>query len=335
MEITIETLLNPSTKPGDLFPQSSKEEIRKMYKMYCLIYHPDVCKDPRAGDAFAKLTMLYNMALKNLDRDSWEKTNYIEFHLTTGKTIQITYQFHSTFELGEYYVTSTKIIYVFDFSKKKYYNNYKKKIKYANAQMKKVFARLVPDIVKECDTSTQHLIIINKPSNAYPLKCLIENYFDNNIPDKHLAWMISRLMNLACFLKYNGLVSNGIDVENLFVAPDEHSLFLFGGWWYTVPEDQKMIGTTKGIYDVMSPKVKADKVASSTTDVESIKAFGRKYLQVGAPAQFKDFLNSGSSTDTFAEMGKWDKALVESYGKRKFIKLDETEIKENIYKKES
>lgn len=331
MEITIETLLNPKTKPGDIFPRTSETEMKKLYKTLCLIYHPDVNKDPRATDAFTRLTSLFNIAIKNLDSDAWEKTNYIEFHLKNGKTVQITYQYHSTFEIGECYVTSTKVVYVFDFSKKKYYNNYNKKIKYANKDMEKIFKRLLPSGIKEYDTDDRHLIVIDKPMDVYPLKCLFENYFKGDIPERHLAWIISRLMNLACFFKYNDIVINGIDIDSLFVCPSQHAIYLYGGWWYSVPENTKMIGTTKVIYDIMPPKVKADKIASSVTDVESIKALGRKYLSTAAPEPFRQFLNSGTSSNTYSEMAKWDKALTDSYGKRRFIKLEVP--KEDIYRK--
>lgn len=328
--VDINTILNPATKFGDLFPRASKEELKKIYLLYSKIYHPDVCDDPRAADAFAKITEFYNTALSMLESDTWEKTNYIEFHLTTGKTIQITYLYHRIFELGEYYVCRKNIIYVFDFSKKEYYNNIKKTVRYANEDMEKAFKPLLPHVIKEANTENQHIVVMDKPENVYPLRCLFENYFNLNVPDKHLAWIVSRLMNICCFLKYNELVSNGLDLDNLFVCPDEHSIHLYGGWWYTVREGNNLIGTTRDIFNIMPPKVKADKRASSITDIESVKALGRKYLQPSAPAPFKEFLNSGSSEDSFKEMKKWDDALLRSYGKRHFLKLN-TNI-DNIYK---
>ena len=93
-----------------------------------------------------------------------------------------------------------------------------------------------------------------------------------------------------------------------------------------------MIGTTKDIFNIMPPKVKADKISASITDVESAKAFGRKYLDSSSPQAFKDFVNSGTKSDSMKEMEKWDEALVASFGKRRFIKIEATD--KDIYKKE-
>lgn len=320
---------------GELFPNDHTKIVTK-YKMMCKKVHPDVCGDPRAADAFARLTALYNQAIEANEKGIWEKPNYKEFKTTGGKTLQISYQYHCVFELGEYYVCKRNIIYAFDFSKKKYYNNYIKNIKnfhFANAGMEKMFKPILPQLVAEYDTEdNKHIIVLSKTEDVYPLRCVMDNFYKGNIPDTHLAWIMSRLMNLCCFLKYSGQVLNGLTIDNLFVSLQYHTILLEGGWWYAVDEDKDMIGTTKDIFNIMPPKVKANKVASSVTDVESVKAFGRKYLADSAPQAFKDFLNSGSQSDSMKEMAKWDEALEKSYGKRRFIKIEATE--NDIYKKE-
>ena len=91
-----------------------------------------------------------------------------------------------------------------------------------------------------------------------------------------------------------------------------------------------MIGTTKNIYNVMSPKTKGNKESDFTTDIESIKSIGRKYSDIETPDTIKNFYNEGSCGDAFIEMEKWDKALLAGYGKRTFIKIDDNIIN-NIY----
>lgn len=324
-----------ATSYGEIF-FDNKDSITVTYKNLCKKVHPDVCGRPEAADAFAKLTEFYNQALAATEKGVWERPNYLSLKTTNGKTLQISYQYHCTFELGEYFVCKRNIIYLFDFSKNKYYNNYMKQIKnlqFVNADMEKMFKPLLPNVVSEYDTEDgKHVIVLSKTEDVYPLRCVIENFYKGNVPDTHLAWMMSRLMNLCCYLKFNKTVLNGINIDNLFVSLDYHTILLLGGWWYATEEGKPMIGTTKDIFNIMPPKVKADKISASITDVESVKAFGRKYLDSSSPQAFKDFVNSGTKSDSMKEMEKWDEALVASFGKRRFIKIEATD--KDIYKKE-
>lgn len=315
------------------FFKNNASEIGFTYKKLCKKIHPDACKDPRASDAFARLQAFYNEAADAIAKGTWAGLNYVEFKTKTGKTLQIRYSYRREFELGEYLVCDRNIIYIFDFSKKKYYNNYINQIKdisFVDKEMEKMFKPLFPDVLSEYDTvNDQHIIVLRKTEDVYPLRAVIENFYNGKVPATHMAWMMSRLLNICCYLKFKGFVNNGINLDNCFVSLEFHTILLFG-WWYTVKEDTKMIGTTKDILDIMPPKVKADKIACSTTDIESVKAFGRKYIGDDAPDAFLNYLNSGSLEDSMKEMEKWDKALVESFGKRRFIKIEAT--KKDIYK---
>ena len=329
----INKILKDGVKVGDIFP-NDPVEAKKVYRDLIKQYHPDNCYDPRASDAIQALQSLYAQAEKMFVDGTWEKSNYIEIKTTSGKRLQVNYQYHCVFELGEYFVCNKNIIYLFDFNKKKYYNNYIqniKNLKYADKGMEDMFKRFFPTVVSEYDTEdSRHVIVLSKTEDVYPLRCVIENLFNGDVPDTHLAWMISRLMNICCYLKYNKIVCNGINLDSCFVSPEFHSILLLGGWWYTTEVAQPMIGTSKDIFDVMPPIVKANKISSYVTDVESVKAFGRKYLSSAAPQAFRDFLNSGTQEDSMKEMQKWDEALTKSYGKRRFIKI--VSNKNQIYK---
>ena len=305
----IDKILNPNTKVGDIFP-NDVTQAKNIYRDLCKKYHPDTFADDRANDIISALTKLYNNAIKAIETGTWEKSNFIAIKTTKGTTLNINYLYHRVFELGEYYVCNQHIIYIFDFNKKKYYNNYIKqinKISYKDKKMEKYFKNLFPQVISEYNTlDNKHIIVISKTEDVYPLRAVIENVFNGEIPDKHLAWMISRLINICCFLKMNGLVHNGINIDNCFVSTDFHSILLLGGWWYTTDEDAAMIGTSKDIYNIMPPLVKANKISKSITDIESIKAFGRQYISTSAPQAFKNFLSSGTKESSIEESKKYD-----------------------------
>lgn len=335
-KITIEKLLDKNVKYGDIFP-NDKDKISVVYKELCKQFHPDACGDPRATDAFASLQALYSKASAVVGTGIWEGSKYVEIKTTNGKTLKINYLYHAIFELGEYYVCNENVIYLFDFSKKKYYNNYIEKIKnisYANNDMRNIFEPLMPQIQSEYDTTdNKHIIVLKKTSDVFPLRAVVENFYEGKVPATHMAWMISRLMSLCCFLKYNNQVINGLNLDALGVSLEFHSITILGGFWFATQPGAQMLGTTKDIYAIMPPKVKADKISMFTTDVESVKAFGRKYIADDAPAAVLDFINSGTSEDSYDEMQKWDTALQKGFGTRRFIKIDVN--KNKIYKKEN
>jgi hypothetical protein len=89
----------------------------------------------------------------------------------------------------------------------------------------------------------------------------------------------------------------------------------------------------------MSVSAKGSKKSSSLTDLESVKLLGRQLLgevncrklslDTSTPKPFINFLIGGSGNNSYEEFGRWDKALQDSYGKRKFINM---EIK-NLYER--
>ena len=329
------------TKCGDLFPYG-ENNVKAKYKELVKEWHPDTNSNPEASDVFLKITQLYNQALDLLSNGQWEKTNYVLISKDTGGKIALNYDTCFDFELGICYVTKTKVVYVLGSDKEKYYNNAIRRIKnlqYKDKQMEEKISICLPNIYKTFKTSNgEHVIVLEKAEDVYPLKNVLE-YYNGKIEDKHVAWIISRLYNLACYLKFSGIVHNGININNCFISPEFHSILLLGGWWYATKENENMIGTTKDVFSVMSVQSKTSKKSSSITDLESIKLLGRLLLgetncrklslDSSIPKPFINFLISGSSDNSYEEFSKWDKALNDSYGKRKFIKM---EIK-NLYER--
>ena len=339
--MTAEQILSIS-KCGDLFPYGV-DNVKAKYKELIKEWHPDANKNSKAADVFQKITELYNKALELLEQGTWEKTNYVLITKDNGKKIALNYDTVFNFELGTYYVTKTKIVYVLGKDKKKYFDNAItriKSLKYADKKMEDTLSICMPKIYQTFQSNNgEYVIVLDKTEDVYPLKSVFE-YFGNKIQDRHVAWIISRLCNLTCFLKYNGIVHNGININNVFVSPQYHSILLLGGWWYTTKENEKMIGTTKDIFSIMSVTAKGSKKSSYLTDLESVKLLGRQLLgesncrklalDTTIPKAFINFLISGSGDDSYKEFSKWDKALNDSYGARRFVKMEVNDIYNKI-----
>jgi hypothetical protein len=323
--ISIEQLIN-AKHCEDVFI-NDMNETRKLYKELAKKYHPDVNKDEKAEIAFRNLQTLYQEAKEKLEKGIWEMKNLIILKSTTGKKISFKYLSDKQFELGHIYVGNQHILYSFEDKNKKYFDNailMIKSIKYANSNMRNEFEKLMPKITSFFSTDdNKHILVIEKNEKEYMLSDVV-NKTGSKLTDRHVAWIISRLNNLNCFLTFNNIVLNGINTDNCFINPENHTLSLYGGWWYAKPTNKKMIGTTGEIFSVMPIKNKTEKIALHTTDMESIRYLAKKILfnKATTPKALLNWLEEGSEEDSFKEFEKWNTTLDNAYGKRTFVNLN-------------
>jgi hypothetical protein len=328
-------------KVGELFSNDATL-IKNEHKDLCRIWHPDNNNDPKANDVFVHINKLYKTALDLIANNLWEKDNYIQFKNKDGKLIQINYLKVHTFELGTMYICNTCVVYILNHENKDLYENALKqikKIKYADKMMETEFKRYMPNIISNYETiDDKYCIVISKTEDTFCLYDIYE-YYNHVIPDRHVAWIISRLCNVARFLDYNGLVNNGINLMNCFISPEFHTIMLYGGWWYTNKKGKDMVGTSQNIFDILPLSVKSNKKASTVSDLESVKLMGRTLLgdkigtqliNKGIPKPIINWVCDGSSNNVMKEYEEWEKVLKDAYGQRKFIKMEV--LKNDIYK---
>lgn len=309
----------------DLFtndPAKAKAE----YRIYAKEIHPDICKDERSEDAMRKLNGLYKQATDCFASHTWVRSNCVVLTEKLGKSISIKYRTKTDFELGTRYVCDLAVCYVFKPEAKRFADNAVRQIKslkYKDDKMKQEMARFMPEIKIDTDlTDGSHILVLGKTIDLIPLDLVLKECGDL-IDARHAAWIISRLCNLSCYLSYCNLSHNGLTPFNLFVSPQYHSVVLLGGWWYAVPIGTKMIGTTKDVYKNMPTVTKTSKCGHQTTDYEAIKAVGRMLTNDKTiPDAMKRWLNAGSPDDAVELFKRWDKALNQAFGKRKFVKLE-------------
>ena len=331
--ISIESIRKAKTCE-DIFV-NDKNKNRLIYKELAKKYHPDVCSDINAAEDFAKINELYNQAIEKINKGIWFEKDILLIENINGKKYKLKYLKKYDFELGCFYIGTHHLIYIINRQNKKFLDNaltVLKNLRYADLKMEQEFKRYFPNIVDTFELKTgDFCLVLKKDPTDFLLSDLIDFYKNKGeeLEDKHCAWVISRLSNIACFLKYNGLVHNGISINNCLISPEYHTIMLLGGWWYCVPNGEKLIGTQKSVYDVMPIKEKSEKISTYKTDLESIKQIGRQ-LNRNYPKPFDNWVNQAASDDAFKEFEEWNKVLYDSYGERKFIVLDISE--KDIYK---
>lgn len=327
------------TKPGDLFSSDDERVVKNTYIELCRLYHPDnigpTSKEDDIGKVMSKINELYESALSMIKNGCWERTGYIKIKSAKGKTYEVHYKSDFSFELGHVYLTKRKIIYVIAADKKKYSDNLVdnlKKVLYQSRQMEEKFSPCMPNVYSYFDdTAGNAVLIMDKKEDYVPLREVLD-YYGGKLDARHVAWIISRLSNIACLLEMNDLSSNGLTIDNLLISPEDHGIAVHGALFYMASIGNKMIGTVNDVYEVMPDTAKSSKMASIETDLESIKMIGRelcgeknvvKFKELtDVPERMKGFLTKGSSKSSFIEFETWDKTLYEAFGDRRFVKMD-------------
>lgn len=298
-------------------------ELKKVYRRLVKRYH----SDETTGDdkCFINITKLYNQGKEFFSKKSEpEKLICIKFiDESTGKEVIVPYIFEDQFEDATIYFGYTKMAVVMGAEKGKYYDNFLKQvrdIKYPNEEAKERFVRLIPKILySSVSKKGNYCIVLEKTSEIIPLHKVVEG---GDFKDKyrHYVWIINRLYDLACLFNYNNKVFNAFNMRNVYISPDYHSVVLLSGWQFCTGTGQKMLGTTKDIYDVMSIQCKDSKKSERLTDLESIKMIGRQLFDKDAPEEFRKFFEEASSGDPIVDWDKWSLRIDKVYGaKREFI----------------
>jgi len=304
---------------GDFFSKS-EIAIKNKYREYAKLIHPDVCKLPNAEAAFQKLNELYSAALEAIQNGTWKKKNCLQINNEV-----IEYKNESHFELGMRYSGSNKLVFIFDPDKSIWCNRFiASRPSLANDpdKMKKIYSCRMPRFIKRVLVSngaSQEAIILAKEPSEYPFDLFLKTY-ENQLDGRDIAWMISRMIDLCCFLYTHDIVHNGITIDSLYIDPEQHSMHLYGGWQYAVPIGGKMTGTTKEIYNLMSSVSKTTKEATPTTDIESVKLIARMLCKKAKdiPIDILKWADSGSSDDPIKEYRNWNDTLTKAYGTRQF-----------------
>lgn len=311
---------------SDIFSDDEKKA-KQEYRAYAKKYHPDFNPPEDELDIFDIINTLYNKKhINGTGKGVTDNTiNFIDKE--TGKGFEMSNPVVIKTSIGNVYHTSTKIVFEYDKTYEKFYENFinqVRKLKYKDDEMDKQFRRMFPKIIRYFETEDNKLCILqNKTKDVLNLDRILQAYKIKGepFPERQAAWILNRLYNLECYLKYYNKASNGISMENIWVSPEYHTVLLLGGWEYTLPKHEKMLGCPKDVYKTLPIKVRDSKESSTLTDLESIKAIGRRLF-----ADHKDldniwnFLNTGTEDDNVLDVwGEYKEALEKHFGKRKFV----------------
>ncbi|MCI8530430.1 MAG: hypothetical protein HFH82_15005 [Lachnospiraceae bacterium] len=275
----------------------------------------------------------------------WVETSREELLREDGNMIEINYFTKQPADMCTMYVAKQSVLYLFEEKHAHYAARYQEmiqKLVYPTPEMERHLSDYIPKMLTQCRLSDGRILLaLRKKEGLYPLNLL------GVLLDRHVAWIISRLENLCCLLDYNDIVLNGFAVQNLFVEPAAHQIYLYGGWWFAGVRGEESVGASQDVVSCLDAARKKmwntqpkQKVRNHPiTDLKSIRLTAAKLLgypdmdalkeDTLLPKAFRKFLLETPKQNAREDFATWDKTLLAAYGERKFIPLPMTE--EEIY----
>jgi len=268
---------------------SDKElEHYREFRMYMLTYLKNLHDKPSSAEA----------------ERLWDYAEQETFESESGTPISINYIFKSADEHADMYVTRNNVLYLFP---EKYakeaglINAGLSKIKYPAADIKGL-NRCFPVITGIYTLKNGSVLVsTSRGETVFPLSMY------GALSPRHVAWIISRLENIACVLEYSGLVHGGINIDNVFINPLTHEAVLYGGW-YNVSD---------------MPRIRV-----VNRDLCDIRATARKQLGINGeaiPKEMDDFLSEKPIRNAYDDFTAWDNVIEKGFGGHKFIKMNVTD----------
>jgi hypothetical protein len=321
MSLTAEAILAiPMTAPFRLFPKDAKER-HNQFKTLAKIWHPDAGGRP---EVFAHISALYDAA------ENPKPTSILSFISRDGRKYNLQYKKIHRFELGSLAIGQNIAVFIIERAHEDLVLNGLRaigSIRYPDNRMKEQHARFVPFVERVIETDTQQVIVVRKTPDTVLLRDLITHL--GVLDPKHVAWIVSSLLNLNCFYEISGFCHNGLSVDTVFVSPQFHAAFPIGGWWYALDVGKTMKHLPPGSHALAPRDVLRTKKADHRIDLESIRAIARACLADSAggslitslPKPLSEFLRLPAPKSPLKDYEHWEKVLVDSYGPRRFLKL--------------
>ncbi|MBE5821620.1 MAG: hypothetical protein E7311_03405 [Clostridiales bacterium] len=335
-------------KPSDIFSMNP-DTIEQEKDDYIEQFKPKAYNTIQNFLIQQQVTLLYRQALNEFKKGGKISLDTSSIVLTdiSGNTIEFCYNYTSNMKIGTMYVTDKNVLFVINSKYEKYYKNYISKTKHfpkLDKKMSSIVQYMLPKVSKHFETNTgDFVIILDKPcTTIYPLRELL-NYFDGKIKSEYVASILTRLYYFVSYLDLIGITHNAITVDNLFFSPgktvEEGSSFtvedmrivgVFGGWFFSTSSHEKICGLPKEIHEILPHEVKLHGYSSFKVDELSIKKVARELLGdstgnnlENVPEAFSKWINNNSvALNSYEEFKKWEKVIIQSYGKHRFVDMD-------------
>jgi hypothetical protein len=318
-KLNAENILNiPENEPAGLFAIHTAEYIKSAYRKLAVIWHPDKNASPKASEVFVRINRLEENAQLALKSGLWLQANTL--HITTVNDTQLSIPFikAADFELGKFFLTKHSIVYLVSNAAEDLFNNAVQTIqglKYPDAVTASGIGKYLPEIKGIHATNDFKILILKKDPQLVLLRDVL------NLPEHsgkldpfHVAWMLSRLHNFACYFKWAGISHQAISLDTCFIDPAGHDLAILGGWWYCQPINQPLL-SMPGSLTKFVPTVINSGLTQANTDLSLTRALCLQllgntagcgyFVNPAAPPSMLQWLQQPNANDAYTQYAKW------------------------------
>ena len=224
----------------------------------------------------------------------WNNSSRVNFTTDRGVNITMDSFYSVILDDKEVYIGSNKILIVFaSISEVTRFNNSLSQIMYPSADIKDL-SRFLPNVTfKATLEDGRGIIVVSKSENIYPL------FLFENLKATTVAWMISRFENLGCLLEFNDMDFDTISIEDIYINPKTHELFILDGW-------ENVSRTPRCNY------------------LKDIRLIAKDIMDVStANDMCMQFLNGEPAATAYDDFGNWDDVIMKGFGGHNFHQFNQ------------
>lgn len=277
-----------------------------LYCEYCGTKNHFSDRELQGYKEFRAQMLNYLRALHDVGEDEalstklWEAAEVAVLEQEDGNKITIHYIYTSTEDHVTMYVTKSAVLYCFEQKEDAVKTEeYLKKLEFPPADIKGL-QRCFPKLTGRYPLKNGGMLLaFAREASIYPLALF------GALSPRHVAWIVSRMENIACVLEYNEMSHGKISAETIFINPKTHEAMLYGGWYHC---DKKKLG-----------------IFGDSADLVSIRKTAKHLLGVNAkevPEEFEKFLTEHPQKDAFEDFTRWDEVIEKGFGGRTFVKMN-------------
>lgn len=301
----------------ELFSGDAKA-IKKEFRRLSKLWHPDRCSDAQASAVFAHLTEMHKLA------ETGAQPLSQLFHRKGGKAFRMEYRRQTTGNACTIFVGSSSVAYLVAEANDRLSDRAAAlKWDFASDAMKTEMERFLPHLRREERLEGGRLFVFSRTSDQILMSDLIE--IEGKIDPRHAMWMITRMMNIACYLQWAKLAHLAIAPEFLLVSPEHHSVSLTGPALYATSHGRHPEFAPAKTVSLIPALRQPDFVANSIGDRQLIRQIGRELLgdpsgnrlknDSSVPPDVTAWLSSAPPESAYDDYEAWEACL----GARKFI----------------
>lgn len=317
-----------------LFP-GPKSSIKKRFHELAQSWHPDVNSDPIAVKVFAHISRLHDIVSGKTHPTKAPVASVTKtWKLVGGGEIVVRPRALHRGPLGDVVVTSGAVSYETvtgfeDISEAE--ANSVGSFRFASDDMKKGMEHFLPRLKRRIDGVGIKVNVFHRPNDTVLLSDLVR-HMGGRIPPRHVAWIVSSLENMACYLNWLGVSHGAISSENILVSPAMHSIILVGGWGYSTLYGNRpkalpqrtlsLLPRLEVAGETVDPKVDLALIRATAQELLGTSGGGGLALMKDVPDALRMWLSLPPRENAVEDYRSWEQCLAESFGPRKFLKME-------------